>query len=77
MFFGKRLKEERIRKNFTQTELGDLVGVSKVTVCGYEIGKRVPSVEKLLKLVNELEVTPNYLLGFDHNVVSEKMNLIK
>lgn len=72
MFFGKRLKEERIRKNLSQTQLGDLVGVTKVAICGYETGKRVPSVDTLLKLANELGITPNYLLGFDVNVVSEK-----
>ena len=40
MFLGYRLKELRERKGLSQEKLGKLTGVTKVSVCGYELGKK-------------------------------------
>ena len=45
-----RVKEERIAKQFTQTRLADLIGVSRQTVFSIETAKYVPSVVLALKL---------------------------
>lgn len=71
MFIGERLREARMAKNLSQQQLGDMMGVSKVSVCGYEKGNRVPSNKNFLQLVELLEVTPDYLLGRDVFAVSE------
>jgi len=63
MFDGKRLKELRIKAGLTQQQLGDLVNVTKVSICCYENGVRTPNVETLLDLAASLNTTPNYLLG--------------
>ena len=34
MLIGERIKKERINKGLTQAELGAMLGVSKVSVCG-------------------------------------------
>ena len=47
MFVGDRLKNLREQKGMTQTELADLINVTKVSVCCYESGKRTPSLETL------------------------------
>ena len=51
MFLGYRLKELRKSKCISQSELGKLIGVSKVSVSGYEKGTRVPSMDVLLKII--------------------------
>ena len=72
MIIGKRLKEARLKKSMSQEELGNLLGVSKVSICGYEKGTRTPTMENFLDLIKILELEPDYVLGRDKNVVSEK-----
>lgn len=71
MIVASRIKEERIKRGLTQEELGNLIGVSKVAISYYERGLEQPKLEKLQKLSDTLNLTPNYILGNDINVVSE------
>lgn len=71
MIIGKRLKEARIKKNMSQEQLGNLLGVSKVSICGYEKGTRTPTMENFLDLIEILDLEPDYVLGRDKNVVCE------
>ena len=59
---GKRLKELRIQKGLSQQDLGDAIGVTKVSICGYENGTRLPNLEKLVSLAEELETTTELFL---------------
>ena len=71
MIIGKRLKEARLKKGMSQEELGNLLGVSKVSICGYEKGTRTPTMENFLDLIEILDLEPDYVLGRDKTVVSE------
>lgn len=71
MLLGQRIKEERLKRGLSQKELGDLLHVSKVSVCGYEKGVRTPSLETFNKLIDILGITSDYALGNDVNVVYE------
>ncbi len=87
--FGKRLKEIRKKAHITQQQLGDMVGVTKVSICCYENGTRTPTLETLIDLADSLNVHLNYLLGIDAlaideddknntlNVAKDEMELIK
>ncbi len=72
MLIGERIKQERINRGLTQEELGKSLGVSKVSICGYETGTRTPTVDTFLKLIEILDLKPQYALGLDMNVVAEK-----
>jgi transcriptional regulator with XRE-family HTH domain len=72
MFIGQRIKEERIKKGYSQEQLGNLIGVSKVSICGYEKGVRTPSLSIFNKLVSVLDLDPDYALGNDVNAIAEK-----
>ena len=61
--FPQRLKELRLKKGLTQTELGEKVGVKQNTFTNWENGKREPNFETLLKLASILNTTTSYLLG--------------
>ena len=74
MFVGDRLKNLREQKGMTQTELADLINVTKVSVCCYESGKRTPSLETLDDLSNIFGVRSDYFLGKDVAVVGEDTN---
>ena len=71
MLSGRRLRELRKSKGYTQEFLATKLGVSKVTVCGYEKETRTPSLNIFLQLLDIFEVETNYLLGRD-NLVSEE-----
>lgn len=72
MFIGQRIKEGRLKKGYSQQKLGDIIGVSKVSICGYEKGNRTPSLEIFNKLISVLDLTSDFALGNDVEVVSEK-----
>ena len=61
--FSERLKELRLKKGLTQTELGEKVGVKQNTFTNWENGKREPSFENLIKLADLLEVSIDWLFG--------------
>lgn len=69
---GKRVRELRIKKGLSQQELGNAIGVTKVSVCGYESGCRIPNLEKLAKLADTLGTTTDYLLGREIVVNNEE-----
>lgn len=71
ILLGTRLKKLRLEAGLTQKELGELVGVTKVSVCCYENGTRLPSLETLVDLANTLKVDVDYLLGNDYYQVFE------
>ena len=74
MLVGKRIKDMRLEKGMSQQELGDLIGVTKVSVCGYENGTRTPSLETFCILAEIFETTTDYLLGREVSVVNEEGN---
>ena len=61
--FPQRLKELRLKKGLTQTELGEKVGVKQNTFTNWENGKREPSYENLVKLADLFEVSLDWLFG--------------
>ena len=71
MIVGSRIKDLRIGQNLSQQQLGDLLGVSKVSICGYENGTRTPSLETFCILADIFETTTDYLLGREVPIVTE------
>lgn len=71
MIIGKRIRDERLKKGYSQEELDNLIGVTKVSICGYEKGTRTPTLKNFLDLVRILEVEPDYLLGRDGLGIAE------
>lgn len=61
----QRLKELRNQRGLTQSQIGELLGVSCVTIARYEAGEREPSNAKLTTLANYFGVTVDYLMGRD------------
>ena len=74
MLIGKRIKDMRLEKVMSQQELGDMIGVTKVSICGYENGTRTPSLETFGMLADIFETTTDYLLGREVPVVTEDGN---
>jgi transcriptional regulator with XRE-family HTH domain len=65
MSIGNKIRELRKRKNLSQTELGNLVGVHYIHIGKYEKDQQIPSTETLKKLAAFFEVSADYLLNDD------------
>ena len=51
------LKAARVNKGLTQSELAEMVGVTKCTVGSWEKGKTKPKIDKIEVLCDSLGVT--------------------
>ena len=75
MILGYRLRELRKENNLSQEKLGKILGVSKVSVSGYENGNRIPSLDILDKILDFFGVSADYLLGREIDMVCEDSNI--
>ena len=60
---SKRLTELRKEKGVTQKDMSLLLGITRPAYTAYEMGKRQPDYETLIKLADYFNVTIDYLLG--------------
>ena len=61
--YGDRIREARKAKHMTQEELGELIGVTGVTIMRYEKGQREPRMDQLQKIGDVLGINWTYLVG--------------
>ncbi|MGO2149101.1 XRE family transcriptional regulator [Halomonas sp.] len=66
---GMRLREERVRLGFSQTELGDIAGITKNTQMLYESEKRSPKADYLSAL-HAVGVNTHYVLTGNRSISS-------
>ncbi|WEV43644.1 helix-turn-helix transcriptional regulator [Lactobacillus sp. ESL0684] len=65
MKFGEHLKQARIAKNLTQTEVAKYFFVSRQTISSWENEKTYPDIESLIKLSNYYQISLDTLLKED------------
>ncbi len=82
MSLHDRIKEARIKKGLTQEQLGELVGVAKTTITGYE-KNREPTAAKVGEIADALNVDVNFLYQDEvkekreNNVSLEELSMVK
>lgn len=64
--FGKRLKEIRKSKNFTQEFLAESIGVEPKQICRMENGVCFTTFDKLQKIAKTLDVEIYEFFKYDH-----------
>ncbi|MCD7724160.1 MAG: helix-turn-helix domain-containing protein [Clostridiales bacterium] len=60
---GRFIADERKKRDYTQRQLADLLGISDKTVSKWETGKGFPEISLLLPLCSELDINVNELLS--------------
>ena len=73
---GKRIREERQRLNLTQAQLAESIDISDTYMGAIERGERSLTLDTLVRLVNRLGVTVDYMLAdyvsdSDSNIVAQ------
>jgi len=59
--FSEKVKDARIERKFTQTQLAEAVGVSLRTILAYEKGEKKPRQSTMIKLAKALSVSVKFL----------------
>lgn len=68
--FNENLQKARERKNMTQKEVAEQIGVAKSTYSLYESGNREPNVQTIKKIADLLDVSADELLGIDETQIT-------
>ena len=63
--FGNILKTLRLRKDMTQAQLANKLGLTKSVISAYETGLRLPSYDILIHIARIYNVSTDYLLGIE------------
>ncbi|MEG2174719.1 MAG: helix-turn-helix transcriptional regulator [Oscillospiraceae bacterium] len=72
MTTGDRIRQLRLANQFSQEELGRLVGVQKAAINKYEKNSIVNlKRETLLRLAQALDTSPVYLMGFESDAACD------
>lgn len=79
---GKKIKEERIEKGYTQEELGEKIDSTGAYIGQIERGERNASMAKIILIAEALNVSIDYLTGnfyFDESecIDAKLMNELK
>lgn len=72
---GKRIREERRRLNLTQAQLAEAIDISDTYMGAIERGERSLTLDTLVRLVNRLGVTVDYMLA--DSVTDNDSNIIE
>lgn len=65
---GVRLRQARLKANYTQEEVGEIIGHSSSSISAYEYGKRSISLSELEMLARELGVSMREFLNADGEI---------
>jgi putative transcriptional regulator len=71
MVLRNRVRESRLKNQFTQETLADMVSVTRQTIIALEKGGYTPSVELALKLAHALQVPVQKLFWLDEGPKGE------
>lgn len=63
MKLGIRIREERKKLNYTQAQLAEAIDISDTYMGAIERGERSLTLDTLVRLVNRLGVTVDYMLS--------------
>ena len=74
MFSGIRLKERRIEKSFSQTEIANILEINRASYSKWEAGKTVPNHKNLTTLATILDVPTTYFES-EYKIVNTYLQL--
>ena len=72
---GDKIIQLRKTKNWSQEDLANQIGSSRIMIGKYERNDNAPSIDVIVKLVKALDVSVDYLLGESLNASFDKETL--
>ena len=68
---SERIKELRVNKGLTQKEFAESINVSTVSVSSYETGVKTPSLDMIMNIAQNYNISIDWLCGLNDNMVSD------
>lgn len=68
MIFSERIKKEREKRGWSQTDLAEKIHVSRQSVSKWETGKNYPSIEVIIGLSDLFGITIDEMLRSDEEL---------
>lgn len=59
---GKRIREARMEKHYTQQQLAELAGIGQMYLGEIERGTKMPSLKSFIRIIETLDVSADYVL---------------
>jgi len=63
--FGEKIREIRLQKKMSQSDVGLEIGIDRENIRKYEKGIQEPRLTTILKFAKAFEIDYNELLGYD------------
>jgi DNA-binding XRE family transcriptional regulator len=73
---GLRLKKARQSLSLSQVQLGKKIGLSKTTICDYEVGKTPPNFDFLFNLTHMFDINLEYIFTGEGPIFRDKSQLL-
>ena len=74
---GDKIKAYREKRNMTQNEIAEILGVRAATVSKYEAGTLEPNIESIKKLSETFGITVDELLNDEEDLDISKINILE
>ncbi len=74
---GEKIKTARMNKKLTLEKLSEKIGISRNFLWEIEAGRKAPAIQTLYKIGESLNVSIDYLFGFNEQPVLNKKNTNK
>ena len=79
---GKRIREARLNKRYTQQRLAEEAGIGQMYLGEIERGTKMPSLKIFIKILNALDISADYVLRdelasgdrYIYDEITEKLN---
>lgn len=71
MNISEKIKEQRLKNNWTQEELAQILNVSRPAVSSWEVGRNYPDLETIIAMSDVFDISLDELLKGDTKVVEQ------
>lgn len=71
MIISEKIKEKRLKHNWTQEELAQMLNVSRPAVSSWEVGRNYPDLETIITMSELFDISLDDLLKGDKEVVEQ------
>lgn len=71
MTISEKIKEQRLKNNWTQEDLAQMLNVSRPAVSSWEVGRNYPDLETIIAMSDIFDISLDELLKGDKKVVEK------
>ena len=68
---GERIKEYRLKRGFTQSDLAKQANITRIALGNYERGERIPTIDIFARIAMSLNASIDKLMGYTPGPLSE------